>query len=80
MKNVTITLPEDVAKWARVWAAQHERSLSRMIAEMLGLQMQREEGYETAMNSFLSREPKRLKSRGTAYPSRDELHDRDTFR
>lgn len=79
MKNVTITLPEDVARWARVHAAKKDLSLSRMVAEMLRERMVEEEGYRKAMQSFLSREPERLKTEGS-YPGRDELHERDLLR
>ena len=79
MKNVTITLEEEVARWARIWAARHERSLSRMVADLLRSHMEADEGYEAAMKSFLNRPPKRLKKRGT-YPARDELHERHLLR
>ena len=29
MKNITVTLPEDLARWVRVRAAENERSVSR---------------------------------------------------
>jgi hypothetical protein len=35
MKNVTITIEEDVARWARIRAAEEETSLSRRVGEML---------------------------------------------
>jgi hypothetical protein len=35
MKNVTITLADDVAAWARVEAAKQGRSLSRYVAQLL---------------------------------------------
>jgi hypothetical protein len=35
MKNVTITLPDDLARTARVEAAKADKSLSRFIADML---------------------------------------------
>jgi hypothetical protein len=35
MKNVTITLPEDLARRARVEAAKEDKSLSRFIADLL---------------------------------------------
>jgi plasmid stability protein len=49
MKNVTITLDEDVARWARVWAARHDTSVSRISGELLQEHMRQEEGYEAAM-------------------------------
>ena len=35
MKNVTITLPDDLARRARVEAARQDKSLSRFIADLL---------------------------------------------
>ena len=35
MKNVTVTLPEDLARRARVAAARENKSLSRFIADLL---------------------------------------------
>jgi plasmid stability protein len=35
MKNVTITLDEEVARWARILAAEHNKSVSRLVGEML---------------------------------------------
>ena len=34
MKNVTITLPDDLARWLRIRAAEDDRSVSRWIAEV----------------------------------------------
>jgi hypothetical protein len=39
MKNVTITLPEEVAKRARVAAAEAEMSLSRWISGLVQLEL-----------------------------------------
>ena len=35
MKNVTIALPDDLARWLRVRAAEDDRSVSRWIADLL---------------------------------------------
>ena len=35
MKNVTITLKEEVARWARIKAAEKNTSVSRLVGEML---------------------------------------------
>ena len=79
MKNVTITLTEEVARWARIWAARHDMSLSRFLGEMLRRKMAEEQGYEQAQQQFLSRPPSRL-SNGDTYPSREALHDRPGLR
>lgn len=75
MKNVTITLDEDVARWARVYAAEHETSVSRVVGELLRRYMLEIEGYDAAMRQYLSVEPVRLKATGP-YPTRDEVHAR----
>lgn len=76
MKNVTITVDEDVLRWARVWAAKHDTSVSRMLGEELRRKMLSERQYERARRRFQARVPKALKSAGTRYPSRDSLYER----
>lgn len=75
MKNVTITLDEDVADWARIWAAKSRTSVSRLVGELLKRRMLEEAGYQAAMKQYLSRKPKLLKKSGK-YPSREALHER----
>jgi plasmid stability protein len=79
MKNVTITLPEDVARWARIWAARHETSVSRLLGEMLRERMLLEDEYERAQERYLSIRPVRLKKKGS-YPRREALHERKGLR
>ncbi len=76
MKNVTITLDEEVARWARIRAAERNTSVSRLVGELLKEKMQEEEDYRLAMERYLSREPQMLKKPGTRYPQREELHER----
>ena len=76
MKNVTITLEEEVARWARVWAARHDTSVSRMLGEELKRKMREDADYECAKRRFFARKPKRLKSAGTPYPSRASAYER----
>lgn len=75
MKNVTVTLDEDVARWARIWAARHETSVSRFLGELLHERMLQEEGYEAAMQQYLAVAPRPLKTTGR-YPTRNEIHER----
>ena len=79
MRNVTIVLEEEVARWVRVRAAEHDTSVSRLVGEMLRGQMESDRGYEQAMAAFLSRRPVILKNSGS-YPKRDELHERALLR
>ncbi len=76
MENVTVTLDDDVLRWAKVWAAQHETSISRMLGEELRRKMLAEEKYEQARQRFQTKAPKPLKPAGTPYPSRDSLYER----
>ena len=79
MRNVTISLQEEVARWVRVWAAEHDTSVSRFIGELLKSRMARERQYDLAMRRFLARTPQMLKGEGE-YPDREELHERALLR
>lgn len=75
MKNVTITLDDQVARWVRVLAARRETSVSRLVGDLLREEMARDQAYDAAMQQYLSRAPAVLR-RTAGYPSRDELHER----
>jgi hypothetical protein len=79
MKNVTITLDDETARWARMHAAGQNKSLSRYLGELLNNTMHEGRVYEEAMKRFLSKKPSRL-SEGSAYPIRTELYDRGNLR
>lgn len=79
MRNVTVTLDDETARWARIEAAKREMSVSRFIREMLRERMAGQLTYEAAMERYLARVPAPLK-RGGPYPRRDELHDRADLR
>ena len=80
MKNVTITLDERTAAWARSHAAARDMSLSRYIGELLDKTMRESREYERAMRAYLERPASKLKKRGARYPTRDELHARNRIR
>jgi len=80
MKNVTITLDEQAAAWARVRAAERDMSLSRFVGEMLREKMQHSRDYEKAMAASLAEKPLDLKGPWEPYPKREELHDRPVLR
>ncbi|MEW6282452.1 MAG: hypothetical protein AB1758_27840 [Candidatus Eremiobacterota bacterium] len=75
MKNVTITLDEEVARWARIRAAEQNTSVSRLVGEMLRRHMQEEDAYDRAMADYLALKPAPLKRTG-GYPRRDDLYER----
>lgn len=79
MRNVTVTLDDETARWARLEAARREVSVSRLIRELLRERMRDEAGYETAARRYLARPASPLKAAGR-YPSRDELHERAGLR
>lgn len=76
-KNVTITLDEETARWARIEAARRDSSISRFVGEVLRERMAREDAYRHARERFPSREPYVEPVEARRLPSRDELHDRE---
>jgi len=76
MKNVTITLDENVLRWAKVWAATHDTSVSRMLGEELRRKMLAEKHYDRARKRFQAKAPRPLKPAGTSYPDRSSLYER----
>jgi hypothetical protein len=74
MKNVTVTMEDQVADWARMEAARRNTSVSRLIGELLAEKMRHDDAYERAMREALE-----FKSMGKSdghLPSRDETSDR----
>ena len=80
MKNITITLPEESARWVRVRAAQEDRSVSRWLAELIEETRRRDDEYDVAMRSFLARKPQKLNWIDGRRPTRDEIYDRPVLR
>lgn len=76
LRNVTITLDEETARWARIEAARRDTSVSRMVAEMLRERMLGAEDYEAARRRYFSQGARVHRTPGQRYPSRDELHER----
>lgn len=76
MKNVTITLDEEVARWARVRAAERDTSVSQLVGEMLREHMLQDRSYERAQETWASHLPRKLRRKRERYPTRASLHDR----
>jgi plasmid stability protein len=76
MRNITVTVPDDVYKNARVRAAEQGRSVSSLVAEYLaGL------GAEADRFADLLAQQRRVQRRVKSFSahdrlSRDEVHDR----
>jgi hypothetical protein len=74
VKNVTVTMEDSVADWARMEAARRNTSVSRLIGEMLAEKMRRTDSYERAMHEAL-----KFRSWGAStgpYLTDDEMYDR----
>lgn len=76
MKNVTISVDEEVARWAKVWAAKHDTSVSKMLGSELREKMERERSYGRAMKLYFARSAQSLKSKRAKYPKREALYER----
>ena len=80
LRNVTITLDEEVARWARVEAARRDTSVSQMVAQLLREQMLGADEYEAARQRYLAQEARVHRAPGTRFPDRAELHERNRIR
>ena len=80
MKNVTVSLPEDTARWVRVEAARADRSVSAWLAELLESKRRQGDEYQAAMERCLATKPRKLQWVDGRKPTREELHDRASFR
>ncbi len=78
LRNVTVTLEEPVAQWARMEAARNETSVSRLLGAILKERMRQNDEYEIAMRRALA--PKSFPASDGQYLSREEAHDRDSLR
>ena len=57
LKNVTITLSQEVANWARKKAAEENTSVSRLVGRMLEKQMLQSDDYLDAYRRWQKIEP-----------------------
>ncbi len=80
MKNITITLDEKTAAWARIYAAQHGKSISRLLGEMLQERMREVRDYNDAMQRYLAKKPFKFRWVDGSRPTQDELYDRTGLR
>ena len=78
MKNVTVTMEDSVADWARMEAARRNTSVSRLVGELLAEKMRHDDAYERAMREALE-----FRTWGPStgpYLTRDEMYDRSKSR
>ncbi len=74
MKNVTVTMEDSVADWARMEAARRNTSVSRLVGELLAEKMRHDDAYERAMREAL--EFRSWGSSSGPYLTREEMYDR----
>jgi hypothetical protein len=86
MKNVTISMDEDLASWARVEAAKAGKSVSAWIADLLmakrsgGARKGVDASGMSAMERFLAAPLVDLGYKDGKYPKREELYERESLR
>lgn len=80
MKNITISMPEDVARKVRVLAAKADTSMSQFLCQLAEEKAAQDNEYQAAMERYLSRQRGDIRSEGGPLPSRESLYDRDVFR
>jgi len=73
VKNVTITLDEEVAHWARRKAADQDISVSKLIARMLDREMRASDQYWRAYEEWKKLD---LKLDASQRATREEAHER----
>jgi predicted nucleic acid-binding protein len=73
VRNVTVSVEEDVALWARLEAARRDTSVSRLLGNFLKERMTRESRCDQAMQSALARPP--FQASDGRYLSREQVHD-----
>lgn len=76
MKNITISLPDDLAHRAKIFAAEQNTSVSRYVGALLSEKLESEAGYRAALRRWAAVPPARLTKGGGPYPGRDSLYDR----
>lgn len=74
LKNVTITVEEEVARWARMKAAEQNTSVSKLVGQMLEREMRMNSDYWKAYEEWKTLPP----LPGIAEPklTREEIHER----
>jgi predicted transcriptional regulator len=80
MRNVTITLEDDLVSRARVEAAKQGKSLSRFVSELVEQRVGRKKTQLEALQAFLAGPLMDLTDENGKAPSRDGIYDRSRLR
>ena len=77
-QNVTLAIPKDLLRKAKILAVQKNTSLSGLLTQMLAELVSRQEGYEQARRSSLAmlKSGLDLGTQGNITWKREELHER----
>jgi plasmid stability protein len=75
MKNLTITLPDDIVSRLRVAAAKDNKSMSRFTAELIENRLGRTRSPREAMERFLAGPKWNLSDENGRLPTRTEIYD-----
>lgn len=75
MKNITLTLQEDILARARVQAAKEGKSLSKFVSELVERRVGRGMTQREALDAFLAGPPLHLLDEHGQAPTTDQLHE-----
>ena len=77
-QNITLAIPKDILRKAKIIAVQEGTSVSGLLARILKELVSHEEGYQTAHRNYLTTLEKGidLGTEGTARWTREKLHER----
>lgn len=80
MKNITISVEDEVARWAEAAAMRADTNVAALTARLLERRMREEAQYEAARRGFMGARPALRRDGRAKLPTRDELHDREMLR
>jgi hypothetical protein len=81
MRNVTISLNDELARWTRVKAAEADKSVSAFIAALLEREQDKDDAYDAAHEAFRQWPAIQLRPEAaTRLPTREETYDEPRFR
>jgi len=80
VKNITISMPDELAHKVRVLAAKADTSMSQYLCQLAAEKAETDDGYTAAKVRYLSRDRNGLRLAGQKLPTRDEIHDRNALR
>jgi hypothetical protein len=77
-QNITLSIPKKVLRRFKEIALRRQKSISKLMVEMMEEAVAKEEGYATARNRYLRRLSRGidLKTQGNIPWKRDDLHER----